>query len=158
MRSKRFELGKKVILRTISKEEGENRKNHLVSKETLDAISGDGEVTLLCGNCRGLLAENIMEGQLENKIIQCKRCASYNEVRYPQLEILKAMYESEETIKASRATTARNISLRLGLDYDTVRKELREMINYGLVTSVDEYYYLTREALRLLDDLFGRMT
>ena len=49
--------------------------------ETLPLIKFNGDLDLLCGNCKEILVEGIIEeDQIKNVVIRCPTCRSYNEV------------------------------------------------------------------------------
>ena len=43
-------------------------------------IEGQGNINLLCGNCSAILAEGIESGQLQDVVLHCAACGSYNDV------------------------------------------------------------------------------
>ena len=46
----------------------------------LPFLKGSGDLNLLCGNCKAILAKRINEGQVRNIVIQCPICKFYNEI------------------------------------------------------------------------------
>ncbi len=43
-------------------------------------VRGNGEINMLCGYCRTVLAEGINEGQVSNVVLKCPICNNYNNV------------------------------------------------------------------------------
>jgi DNA-directed RNA polymerase subunit RPC12/RpoP len=41
---------------------------------------GDGQTSYICGQCNSVLAEKINELQINNVVLQCTTCNSYNEL------------------------------------------------------------------------------
>ncbi len=144
----------RIVLKTIPKDDVSEK---VVSKKTLYAIRGSGNVTLSCGDCMIPLVEGIVEGQLENRIIKCRKCKAYNKVRYPKLEILKTLLSGQNTIISGSATPAGTIALSLDMAFEDVRRELSGMIQQGLVDSEKSYFFLTRRGIKALKDLEWRM-
>lgn len=142
-------------MKTLSEEEAKGRTTVAPTKELLP-IKGRGYVDLLCGNCMAKLTEGTNEGEYENVIIHCPLCQAYNEVKYPELEILNLLYEDEMTQAFRTSTTPRNISLRLDLPMEDVQAKLRELASRGTVSSSRGYYYITEAGRRRLESMFPR--
>lgn len=43
-------------------------------------LAGEGDITIICGNCDMVLAKNMMPGQLASVVVRCPRCGCNNEV------------------------------------------------------------------------------
>jgi hypothetical protein len=41
-------------------------------------VRGNGEYSYTCGKCQKVLLENIIENQLQNIVLKCGSCESYN--------------------------------------------------------------------------------
>ena len=44
-------------------------------------IANGGDNTFICGECGFTLAEHVEGGQVQNVVLKCPRCDSYNETR-----------------------------------------------------------------------------
>jgi hypothetical protein len=43
-------------------------------------IRGRGDIDLICGNCFSVLAEEVQATVIENFVLLCSKCGSYNEL------------------------------------------------------------------------------
>ncbi len=60
-----------------------------VSDNPQPFLRGNGPADLLCGKCACKLAQGVGPGQLVNLVLQCPKCAAYNDVHFiPALEAL----------------------------------------------------------------------
>jgi phage FluMu protein Com len=73
---------KKEILKVIPEPEPNTRAVLAPAPRVSPAIKGTGNIDLLCGKCREILVEGIVEGQIQNIVIRCPKCESYNEVLF----------------------------------------------------------------------------
>ena len=71
-------MKEKIELKIIPKPEPETR-TVLVGK-VLPVFKGKGNVDLLCGNCKAILGEDVVRGQIQNIVVQCPICKFYNEI------------------------------------------------------------------------------
>jgi len=73
---------RKRVLPIISRPEPGNRVVLEPSPGVSPVIKGTGDLDLLCGKCRMRLVEGIVEGQVQNIVIRCPNCESYNEILF----------------------------------------------------------------------------
>ncbi len=70
---------RKVSLAVIPEPEPNTRSVLIFSGEGTVVMSGQGNVTLECGNCHAPLVQGIEMKQLENLVFKCNNCGAYNE-------------------------------------------------------------------------------
>jgi hypothetical protein len=62
----------------IAKPEGEEQVWRF---EVFPGVTGDGDLTYLCGSCDVVLIENIFPGQIDlDGVLLCTKCGSYSRV------------------------------------------------------------------------------
>jgi predicted nucleic acid-binding protein len=71
---------KKEVLKVIPEPEPNTRAVLVPAPRMSPVIKGTGDIDLLCGKCKETLVEGIVEGQIQNIVICCPKCKSYNEV------------------------------------------------------------------------------
>jgi hypothetical protein len=49
-------------------------------EENQPLITGSGDISIFCGSCSRILCRNLTEGQVQNVVIRCNRCKSYNDI------------------------------------------------------------------------------
>jgi hypothetical protein len=59
----------------------------VMKKRTFGSIifKGSGKTRYVCGKCKAILAEGVDVGQIENFVLFCNKCNSYNELRNMKL-------------------------------------------------------------------------
>jgi len=68
-----------IRLAVIPEPEPNTRTVLLYTGEGTVVIRGSGPVTMDCGNCGAVLAQNVEMGQLQNLVLRCKNCGAFNE-------------------------------------------------------------------------------
>lgn len=43
-------------------------------------ITGAGDLDILCGDCNSILVKGIVPNQIQNMVIQCPTCKSFNDI------------------------------------------------------------------------------
>ena len=70
-----------IKLKIVSKPiEGSRPILQMESRESPTIIKGQGIINLLCGNCSAVLANGIESGQVQDVVLHCGVCGSYNHV------------------------------------------------------------------------------
>lgn len=73
---------KNVILKIIPKPKERTRVVLEPRKGVIPVIKGIGDIDLQCGKCKTCLVEGTVEGQIQNIVIRCPNCKSYNEILF----------------------------------------------------------------------------
>ena len=71
----------KQVLKVISPPKEGTRTVLTAHDETYTVvIRGRGDVDLICSNCSSVLAEEVQTNAIENFVLLCSKCGSYNEL------------------------------------------------------------------------------
>ena len=94
-------IHRKIILRVIPEPEPKTRAVLIPKQEVTPVIVGKGNLDLLCGKCEEVLVDGIFEGQIQNIVIRCPKCTSYNEILFT-LESWKPEFPKKKTSKRKK--------------------------------------------------------
>jgi predicted RNA-binding Zn-ribbon protein involved in translation (DUF1610 family) len=71
------EINPSLPLRVVP--EPSNTNDVLVAKDAKKPIiSGEGNMSFICGSCKNLLLRDVDFGKVSNKIFKCPKCGSFN--------------------------------------------------------------------------------
>ena len=66
-------------LKLLSEYEARNRTVFTGTPQTTIIIKGDGKVDFVCGKCSAVLISGGRAGQVQNIVLKCGTCESYND-------------------------------------------------------------------------------
>lgn len=71
---------RQIQLHVIPEPEPNTRSVLLYTGPGTVGVTGDGNVTMICGNCGSPLLENVKVAQFQGLVFRCNKCEAFNEV------------------------------------------------------------------------------
>ncbi|MEN8614922.1 Com family DNA-binding transcriptional regulator [Dehalogenimonas sp. THU2] len=57
-----------------------NTRRTILSSQTPPVFKSNGQINVLCGNCKTVLCEGLADEKIENIVIRCPHCRGLNNV------------------------------------------------------------------------------